>query len=194
MWCFSLVHNPISIPSLCLCKQCHNRREFMLCKWRNVLVPLAYLSPRFLPFKIDWVYLNHRLCSQEAGKAPWHAGYFEKRKSLSLFFSLVGNRFQSQPVQHRKLRGKPVVNLEISPSTFWCLIEQSQKQTHKGSFLESFIKHHLLHACGWTVFPRDHKNQIFLKVVTRRQLQASNSEGSWLTLLAWSLLSSFSWI
>lgn len=37
-------------------------------------------------------------------------------------------------------------------------------------------------------FPCDHKNQIFLKVASRRQLQASNSEGSWFTLLAWSFV------
>lgn len=73
----------------------------MLCKRRNVLVPLAYLSPPLLPIKIDWVYLNHRLCSQEAGRLPDMQGIL--RSSLSLFLPLVSTRFQSQPVQHRRV-------------------------------------------------------------------------------------------
>lgn len=59
----------------------------MLCKWRNVLVPLAYLSPPFLPFKIDWVYFNHRLCSQEAGRLPDMQGILRSRR-VSPYFSL----------------------------------------------------------------------------------------------------------
>lgn len=58
----------------------------MLCKWRNVLVPLAYLSPPLLPIKIDWVYLNHRLCSQEAGRLPDMQGILRSR--VSPYFSL----------------------------------------------------------------------------------------------------------
>lgn len=55
----------------------------------------------FSGFKINWIYLNHRLCSQEAGRLP--DMHFEKQKILSLFLPLVSTRFQSQPVQHRKL-------------------------------------------------------------------------------------------